>query len=128
MSKSNITLSLDDLAIDAGKAYAAKSGLTLNRLVNQLLLTLSLSERMKPPVLDTTRILQRCSAGSASLSETAHDLGVQDIGHVLAMMREANLPLPLMDESAARLQAAQALPMLKRARRENQPQRARERG
>ena len=36
MSKSKITLSLDDLAIDAGKAYATKSGLTLDKLVNQL--------------------------------------------------------------------------------------------
>lgn len=75
-----------------------------------------------PPLLDTTRLLQRCSNGDASLAETAHELGVQDIGHVLSMMREANLPLPLSDEEAARLRAAQAMPLLKRARRDSKPQ------
>jgi hypothetical protein len=112
--KSNITFSLDELAIDAAKAYAAKSGTTLNKIVTRYFLSLAANDDMRLPVLDTTRALLRYSNGQSSLPETVAALGVNDGGVVLQMLREQQLPVPMLDQSLAEAQAEAALALLKR--------------
>lgn len=112
--KSNITFSLDDVAIDAAKAYAAKRGTSLNKIVTQYFLSLAANDDMRVPVLDTTRALLRFSNGQASLPETVEALGVHDGGIVLQMLREQDLPVPLLDRSLAEAQAEAALALLQR--------------
>jgi ABC-type amino acid transport substrate-binding protein len=110
--KSNITFSLDDVAIDAAKAYAAKRGTTLNKIVTQYFLSLAANDDMRVPVLDTTRALLRYSNGQASMSETVDALGVNDGGTVLQMLREQQLPAPVLERSVAEAQAEAALALL----------------
>jgi hypothetical protein len=56
----------------------------------------------------------RYSNGQSSLPETVAALGVNDGGVVLQMLREQQLPVPMLDQSLAEAQAEAALALLKR--------------
>lgn len=115
MSRTNITFSLDTRTLAHAKAYAARAGVPLNRVVGQLLDSLGQGLARGDSLNSTQRQLLRYSTGQASLSETVEALGVNDGGIVFAMLRELSLPFPTMEPEEARRLADAALPSLEAA-------------
>jgi hypothetical protein len=125
MSKTNITFSVDESALNHAKAYAARAGVPLNRIVGRMLATLGEAEPTGVTMNTAQRQLLRYSVGRASLSETVQALQVNDGGVVFALLRELGLPFPLMDVEAAQQQVDQVLPALRGALKEPAQVRAR---
>ncbi len=115
MNKANITFSVDADSLNNAKAYAARAGVPLNRIVGQMFAALGQDQPSGAAISTAHRQLLRYSVGQASLSETVEALGVNDGGVVYAMLRELGLPFPFMDSAAARQQAQDALPALRAA-------------
>lgn len=65
----------------------------------------------------TDAVLTAVAAGQISIADAARELGFQDIGHLLASMRERGLPLPAIDPAEADRQASDGLEALKAAMR-----------
>ena len=115
MPKTNITFSVDSESLGNAKAYAARAGVPLNRIVGQMFAALGQRQAAGAAISAGHRQVLRYSLGQASLYETVQALGVNDGGVVHAMLRELGLPFPFMDSDAARQMAQEALPALRAA-------------
>ncbi len=115
MPKANIIFSVDLESLGNAKAYAARAGVPLNRIVGQMFAALGQRQSAGAVISAAHRQVLRYSLGQASLSETVQALGVNDGGVVHAMLRELGLPFPFMDTDAARQKAHEVLPALRAA-------------
>lgn len=112
MSKSKINFEIEDEILANAKAYVARHGGSLNRLVSSFFS--QLGENLDAPAIDPSKkILLDLSCGKISLMEATKLLGYRDAGYVLHRMAEEGLPMPRLSEEAAKRQAAESLDALK---------------
>jgi len=95
------------------KAYVAKHGGSLNKLVTSLFASLGQDERLLSPVPDPAKkTLLDLSSGKVSLSEATRLLALPDAGYTLRRLADEGLPLPRLPDEVARRQAQASLDAL----------------
>lgn len=113
MGKAKIGFEVDEKDLANAKAFVAKNGGSLNKLVSALFASLGQTEASRAPALDpSTKILMSASIGEISVMEAARLLEVPDAGYVLRRLADQGFPLPRMSQEIARGQldvARQAL-------------------
>jgi len=113
MPKAKIGFEVDADDLAHAKAYVARHGGSLNKLVSALFASLGQQEQLAAPAMDpATRVLLEVSAAKISIMEAAQQLGLPDAGYVLQRLAQAGLPLPRLSPSDANRQlelAKQAL-------------------
>ena len=114
MSKAKINFEIEQESLANAKAYVAKHGGSLNKLVSSLFAGLGQDERLGTPAIDPAkRVLLDVSAGKISIMEAAQLLELPDAGYVLHRLRDERLPLPKLSESEVQRQAADSLEALR---------------
>ena len=110
MSKAKINFELEEDILSNAKAYVAKHGGSLNKLVTSLFASLGQDERVLAPVADPAkRTLLDLSSGKVSLLEATRLLGLPDAGYTLRRLADEGLPLPVLPKEVVRRQADEAL-------------------
>lgn len=113
MGKAKIGFEVDENDLANAKAFVAKHGGSLNKLVSALFASLGQADASRAPALDpSTRILMSASTGEISVTEAARLLDVPDAGYVLRRLADHGFPLPGLSQSDAQKQleaARQAL-------------------
>ena len=113
MGKAKIGFEVDERDLANAKAFVAKHGGSLNKLVSALFASLGREEASRAPALDpSTKILMSVSIGEISVTEAARLLEVPDAGYVLRRLADHGFPLPRLAQEIAREQldaARQAL-------------------
>ncbi|HSV45038.1 MAG TPA: hypothetical protein VLJ58_04520 [Ramlibacter sp.] len=113
MAKAKINFEVEEESLANAKAFVAKHGGSLNKLVSSLFASLGQDERARAPAIDpATGVLLQVSAGKLSLMEAAAQLKLPDAGYVLQRLASENLPLPRLTESELDRQAAESLEAL----------------
>ncbi|MET3106056.1 hypothetical protein AAKU67_000533 [Oxalobacteraceae bacterium GrIS 2.11] len=93
--KANIGFEVDEADLANAKAFVARHGGSLNKLVSALFASLGQEEANGRPALDPTlKVLIGVSTGSISITEAARILELPDAGYVFHLMAEKKLPLP----------------------------------
>lgn len=109
MGKAKIGFEVDEIDLATAKAYVAKHGGSLNKLVSALFASLGQDEADRMPALDpATRILMEVSTGKLSIMEAARRLELPDAGYVFHRLAEKGLPLPRLPEDFVRKQLSDA--------------------
>jgi hypothetical protein len=109
MGKAKIGFEIEPEHLANAKAYVARHGGSLNKLVSALFASLGRDERDRAPSIDpSTRILLDVSAGKTSIIEAAHLLELPDAGFVFHRLSEKGLPLPRLAESDSQNQIVTA--------------------
>lgn len=114
----NITFSVEESALANAKAYVSERSTTLNKLVNAYLKSLGQNQPRRS-ISKADEVLLDYSLGKKSLLEAAELLGLHDGGHVFALMRRAELPLPQLPDNIVEQQASENLEFFKKARSGN---------
>jgi hypothetical protein len=100
MGKAKIGFEVDEDDLAKAKAYVARHGGSLNKLVSALFASLGRDDPAEPMALDpTVKTLLATSMGKISLMEAAQQLDLPDAGYVLHLLAEKNLPLPRLPQS-----------------------------
>jgi hypothetical protein len=111
--KAKINFEVDEESLSNAKAYVAKHGGSLNKLVTSLFASLGQDERLLSPVPDPAKkILLDLSSGKVSLSEATRLLALPDAGYTLRRLADEGLPLPRLPDEVARRQAQASLDAL----------------
>lgn len=109
MGKAKIGFEVDEDDLANAKAFVARHGGSLNKLVSALFASLGQDAKDRSPSIDpATRVLIDVSAGKISIMEGARQLELQDAGYVFHRLAEAGLPLPRLSEGDVSHQLAQA--------------------
>ena len=111
MGKTNIGFEIDERDLANAKAFVAKNGGSLNKLVAALFASLAREETRNRPAPDpASTVLMQVSAGKISIMEAARQLELPDAGYVFHRLSELGLPLPRLDATfvAGQLSSAQA--------------------
>lgn len=109
MGKAKIGFEVDDVALANAKAYVAKHGGSLNKLVSALFSSLGQEERDRAPAIDpATSILLAVSSGKISVMEAARKLELQDAGYVFHRLAEKGIPLPRLPDDFVKGQLDEA--------------------
>jgi hypothetical protein len=112
MSKTKINFEIEDEILSNAKAYVARHGGSLNKLVSALFA--QLGQQLDAPAIDPSRkILLDLSCGKISLMEATQRLGFQDAGYTLHLMVEEGLPMKRLSEETIKRQAEESLDALK---------------
>jgi hypothetical protein len=112
MGKSKINFEIEDEILSNAKAYVARHGGSLNKIVSSLFA--QLGQQLDAPALDPSKkVLLDLSCGKVSLMEATRLLGFQDAGYTLHLMAEEGLPMKRLSEATAKRQAAESLDALK---------------
>lgn len=108
MSKAKINFEIEEEDLANAKAYVARHGGSLNKLVGALFS--QLGQRLDAPDIDPAKkILLDLSCGKISLMEATRLLGLQDAGYTLHLMSEEGLPMKRLSEETIKRQAAESL-------------------
>ncbi|MBW8832167.1 MAG: hypothetical protein JF606_22690 [Burkholderiales bacterium] len=111
--KAKINFEVDEESLSNAKAYVAKHGGSLNKLVSSLFASLGQDERLRAPVPDPAKkILLDLSSGKVSLPEATRLLTLPDAGYTLRRLADEGLPLPRLPNDVARRQAQASLEAL----------------
>ncbi len=118
MGKAKINFELDERVLAHAQAYAAQSRTSLSKLVSAFFAGLG------NPQVPTTRssmdaVLTQVAVGKVSVADAARELGLQDAGFLLAIMREKKLPLPAIDPAEVDKQAHESFDALKATLRQD---------
>lgn len=109
MGKAKIGFEVDERDLAAAKAYVAKHGGSLNKLVSALFASLGQDDADRMPVLDpATSTLMEVSTGKLSIMEAARRLELPDAGYVLHRLAEKGLPLPRLPDDFVKRQLDEA--------------------
>ena len=93
MGKAKIGFEVDERDLANAKAFVAKNGGSLNKLVSALFASLGHAEASNAPALDpSTKILMSASIGEISIMEAARLLDVPDAGYVLHRLADHGFP------------------------------------
>jgi len=108
MGKAKINFEIEEDVLANAKAYVARHGGSLNKLVSALFS--QLGQRLDAPDIDPSKkILFDLSGGKISLMEATRLLGFQDAGYTLHLMAEEGLPMKRLSEETIKRQAAESL-------------------
>lgn len=108
MSKAKINFEIEEEDLANAKAYVARHGGSLNKLVGALFS--QLGHCLDAPDIDPfKKILLNLSCGKISLMEATRLLGFQDAGYTLHLMSEEGLPMKQLSEETIKRQAADSL-------------------
>ena len=95
MDKAKINFEIDPHSLVNAKAYVARHGGSLNKLVSSLFASLGRDERLQAPAIDPAkRVLLDASAGKISIMEATTRLALPDAGYLLRRLADEGLPLP----------------------------------
>lgn len=109
MGKAKIGFEVDEDDLANAKAYVARHGGSLNKLVSALFASLGKDEARRSPAVDpATRVLLNVSMGKISIMEGTRQLELQDAGYLFLRLQEAGLPLPGLSKEEVRRQLAEA--------------------
>ena len=109
MAKAKIGFEVEEVDLAKAKAYVAKHGGSLNKLVSALFASLGQDEVGRMPALDpATGILMAVSTGKLSIMEAAQQLELSDAGYVLYMLADKGLPLPRLPDDFVKRQVSAA--------------------
>ena len=96
MSKAKINFELDERVLAQAQAYAAENRTSLSKLVSAFFAGLGQKEpALARSAMDKT--LTEFAVGKLSMADAARELGLQDAGFLMEIMREKGLPLPALD-------------------------------
>ena len=114
MPKAKINFEIEEEDLANAKAYVARHGGSLNKLVATLFASLAADQRQRSPAVDpAVEILLNYSAGKLSMVDAANILRLPDAGYVLRRMEQAGIPLPRLTEAEITRQAKGSLEALK---------------
>ena len=114
MRKAKINFEIEQENLANAKAYVARHGGALNKLVSAFLASLGSEECQNAPAIDQSRmILLDVNTGKLSVVDAATALGLVDAGYVLHLLREEHLPLPRLSENDVRRQAESSIDAFK---------------
>jgi hypothetical protein len=109
MGKAKIGFEVDEDDLANAKAFVARHGGSLNKLVSALFASLGKDEARRSPAIDPAmRVLLSVSMGKISIMEGARQLELQDAGHLFLRLEEAGLPLPRLSKEEVNRQLAEA--------------------
>jgi hypothetical protein len=109
MGKAKIGFEVDEDDLANAKAFVARHGGSLNKLVSALFASLGKDEARRSPAIDPAmRVLLSVSMGKISIMEGARQLELQDAGHLFLRLEEAGLPLPHLSKEEVNRQLAEA--------------------
>jgi hypothetical protein len=109
MGKAKIGFEVDEDDLTNAKAFVARHGGSLNKLVSALFASLGKDEARRSPAIDPAmRVLLNVSMGKISIMEGARQLELQDAGHLFLRLEEAGLPLPRLSKEETDRQLAEA--------------------
>lgn len=109
MGKAKIGFEVDEKDLASAKAYVARHGGSLNKLVSALFASLGQDEGRRPALVDpVTSTLLAVSMGNLSIMEASRRLELPDAGYVLHLLAERNLPLPRLPDDFVRMQLDEA--------------------
>lgn len=112
MAKTKINFEIEDEILSNAKAYVARHGGSLNKLVASLFA--QLGQQLDAPAIDPhKKILLDLSCGKVSLMEATHLLGFQDAGYTLHLMLEEGLPMKRLSEETIKRQTVETLDALR---------------
>jgi hypothetical protein len=116
MSKAKINFELDERVLAQAQAYAAQNRTSLSKLVSAFFAGLG---KQGPGVARSSMdaALTEVAVGKVSVADAARELGLQDVGHLLGIMREKGLPLPAIDPVEVSEQAQDSFEALKNTMR-----------
>ena len=105
VGKAKIGFEVDEVDLAKAKAYVAKHGGSLNKLVSTLFASLGQDEVGRMPALDlSTGVLMSVSTGKLSIMEAARQLELPDAGYVFHLLAEKGLPLPRLPDDFVKRQ------------------------
>lgn len=109
MGKAKINFEVDETDLANAKAFVAKHGGSLNKLVSVLFASLGRQEAARAPALDpATKILVSASIGEISIAQAARLLELPDAGYVLHRLADMALPLPRLSDEVVHAQLKDA--------------------
>lgn len=109
MAKAKIGFEVDEVDLANAKAYVAKHGTSLNKLVSALFASLGQEESQRQPAVDPlTSTLLAVSVGRLSITEASRRLELPDAGYVLHLLAERRLPLPRLSDEFVKKQLVEA--------------------
>lgn len=109
MSKAKIGFEVDEGDLTRARAYVAKHGGSLNKLVSALFASLGREEQHHLPALDpTTSALLAVSMGTLSVMDAARQLDLPDAGYIFHLLAEKNFPLPGLPDDFVKKQLKEA--------------------
>jgi hypothetical protein len=109
MGKAKIGFEVDEVDLAKAKAYVAKHGTSLNKLVSALFASLGQEEFQRQPAVDPlTSTLLAVSVGRLSIMEASRRLELPDAGYVFHLLAERKLPLPRLPDDFVKEQLAEA--------------------
>lgn len=109
MGKAKIGFEVDERDLAKAKAYVARHGGSLNKLVSALFASLGQEEADRMPALDpATSILMAVSMGKLSIMEASRRLELPDAGYVFHQLAERGLPLPRLPDDFVKKQLSEA--------------------
>lgn len=109
MGKAKIGFEVDEKDLAIAKAYVARHGGSLNKLVSALFASLGQDEGRRPALVDpVTSTLLAVSMGTLSIMEASRRLELPDAGYVLHLLAERSLPLPRLPDDFVRMQLNEA--------------------
>ena len=109
MGKAKIGFEVDEDDLANAKAFVARHGGSLNKLVSALFASLGKDEANRAPAVDPAmRVLLNVSMGKISIMEGARQLELQDAGYLILRLKEAGLPLPRLSAQEVDRQLVEA--------------------
>jgi hypothetical protein len=112
MGKAKINFELDERVLAHAQAYAAQSRTSLSKLVSAFFAGLG-NQQAATARSSMDTVLTEVAVGKVSVADAARELGLQDVGYLLAIMREKKLPLPAIDPTEVDRQAHESFDALK---------------
>ena len=95
MTSAKINFEMDSEVLANAQAFAARHRVSLNKLVTTYFASLGRGESDPMPVGGPIATLLEVSTGKLGIADAARELGLVDGGHVLALMRQNNIPIVL---------------------------------
>src|SRR5438067_2385128 len=109
MGKAKIGFEVDEVDLANAKAYVARHGGSLNKLVSALFASLGQEELGRMPALDpSASVLISVSTGKLSIMEAARQLELPDAGYVFHRLAEKGLALPRLPDDFVERQLNEA--------------------
>ena len=95
MTTAKINFEMDSDVLANAQAFAARHRISLNKLVTTYFASLGRASSDPMPVGGPLTTLLEVSTGKLCIADAARELGLVDGGHVLALMRQNNIPITL---------------------------------
>ena len=115
MTTAKIAFEMDSDVLAKAQAFAARNRIPLNKLVVSYLASLGKGELDTVPAAGPLATLLDVSTGKLGVTDAARKLGLVDAGHVLALMRQNQIPLALggLPEHFVQAQSGETLEALR---------------